>query len=322
MSNDEIEARTTTTEHGMFSSKEDAIAEAKLVRQRECAFEDWADDHYGNEGPPYHSCYGENYDDDETVSISIVDVSAELAKVEAALKRAKASKPKSCGGGSGGSGSGGSSVPAGTVGVFGEVKKAKRPPVDVNRFVRNPAHVAGGNVVPASAYPGKGQNSLAYQIQCISDHNYAMRAFCLEGHPHAHYVTYKPKRALRRGLTWLAPAGSTLDAHGKDPNILDMCHLEFTNHKDGSCLLTGANLLAAVDENTECSKASATPPPPLQFPPTYHWYSHAALTTRRVQPHPAALPTTTRPAALCFLPATRAEPNNALSHHARRTCFI
>ena len=247
MSRTEMELLTTTTEHGVFATKEEAIAKARLVRESECAFEGWAEEHYGDAEPPYDSIDGENYDDDETVSISIVDVSRERAQAAAALKKARASKPRTA---PRGVASGGASAGA-AVGVFGEVQGA-RPPVDVDRFARNPAHVAGGKVVPASCYPGSGRDSFAYLLQCLSDHNYAMRAFCLEGYPHARYVTYKPKRALRRSCTWLAPADSTLDAHGKDRKIMDTCHLEFTGHKDGGCLLTGSNLLAAVDETTEC----------------------------------------------------------------------
>lgn len=111
-------------------------------------------------------------------------------------------------------------------------------------FGRNPCRVDGGVGTPVSAFPGgAGIKGFVYLVQCISDRNYAMRAFCLDGHPSACYVTYKPPRCINKNCTWLSP--TNLNQHGSDLTIVDSCHTDLTNPTDGESCLTTANLLAA-----------------------------------------------------------------------------
>ena len=119
-------------------------------------------------------------------------------------------------------------------------------------FGRNPCRVDGGVGTPVSAFPGgAGIKGFVYLVQCISDRNYAMRAFCLDGHPSACYVTYKPPRCINKNCTWLSP--TNLNQHGSDLTIVDSCHTDLTNPTDGESCLTTANLLAACSApGVEC----------------------------------------------------------------------
>lgn len=96
---DYIEACTTRKVVGEYATKGRAIAAARRERDSTCEFEDWAEDYYEDKPPPYYSCDGENYDDDENVIIEIVDIAHEVAakkkqalEDEKALVKARSSK--------------------------------------------------------------------------------------------------------------------------------------------------------------------------------------------------------------------------------------
>ena len=94
LSADYLEQCTTRRVVGVYATKAQAIGAALSERRSECMFDEWADEYYGDAPPPYHSFDGEwNPDDDEDVTIAIEDVAAEHKKREAALAKAKASKP-------------------------------------------------------------------------------------------------------------------------------------------------------------------------------------------------------------------------------------
>ena len=91
---DYIESCTVRRIVGVYATKAAAIQAARAERRSDCRFDEWADEHYGDAPPPYCSFDGDwNPDDDEDVTICVEDVAAEHKRREAALAKAKASKP-------------------------------------------------------------------------------------------------------------------------------------------------------------------------------------------------------------------------------------
>ena len=226
MSADDVEAQTDTTTVGEYTTRKEAVRAARAARDRSCHFEDWE----GSNEPPFHSADMQNYDNDSEVYIHIVDLAAKAKAVESKLKKLKKGKePK---------GRQQVALASGPA-AFGEVKEPL-PVDDSGMWARHPCRVAGGVNNPASMYPGSAKNSLAYRVQCLSDHNYAVRAFCIRGHNSAKFVTYKPKRCLSKSSTWLTP--ENLNHFGEDPTVVDACHLNMTEPGQGGCLLTAENL--------------------------------------------------------------------------------
>ena len=79
LSQAEIIGRTNTVIKGPFKSKPEALRKARQERDSSCFFEDWAEEFYGSAGPPFDSRDGENYDNDEEVSIR-VDTTANVKR--------------------------------------------------------------------------------------------------------------------------------------------------------------------------------------------------------------------------------------------------
>ena len=87
----ELVSRSTTAVEGQFETEEEAVAQAKRVRQCTAEFEDWADEHFGTGPPPWDSVEGENFDNDSEVLIRVVRQSvldAEKKADEALLQKA------------------------------------------------------------------------------------------------------------------------------------------------------------------------------------------------------------------------------------------
>ena len=130
-------------------------------------FEDWAEAHYGDDEPPYDSCEGENYDEDEHVLIDIVDIAQAiawekqaLARRNEALDRARSAAPPP-------------KTKKTDQAKFGEVRFEYINNFEM--FVRQPCRIEGGVLAdfPNEYGHGTEKNSHAYMLQRISDHNYA-----------------------------------------------------------------------------------------------------------------------------------------------------
>lgn len=91
LSDDYIEACTTTTIVGEYETWEQAKEAAIQERDSNCQFEDWAEDYYDDQDPPYFSSDGQNYDEDDTTHIYIVDIAKEVAQKEKENVQKKAS---------------------------------------------------------------------------------------------------------------------------------------------------------------------------------------------------------------------------------------
>jgi len=136
---------------------------------------------------------------------------------------------------------------------YGEVKLGRLPDHDDQFFVRNLCRIPGGKVSPPESYPGEGKSSYLYWLRRISDQNYAMRSFCLAQDPDsvgARYMTFEKMGVLQRCVAWISP--SNLDAHAKDPTIVDTVHSDLVDPQKGMCLLSGSNLESCVNASTEC----------------------------------------------------------------------
>jgi hypothetical protein len=80
---DYMEACTTTKLVGEYDTRQQAIRDAKEERDSTCQFQDWAEDYYEDDAPPYFSSDGENPDEDETIHICIVEITKEVTSEEA-----------------------------------------------------------------------------------------------------------------------------------------------------------------------------------------------------------------------------------------------
>lgn len=130
---------------------------------------------------------------------------------------------------------------------FGRANRAITP--DVNLFARNPCRIRGSVPRHPGAYPNyhKGKGSFGFLIQRLSDRNYAMRALCLDGHG-AEFDTYQKPGVNYISVVWHPP--TNLEDHAKDETIVDGCHLDLIDSKDGKTYLTGPFLEAAIVDAT------------------------------------------------------------------------
>ena len=128
---------------------------------------------------------------------------------------------------------------------FGRANRAITP--HVNLFAQNPCRIRGSVPRHPAAYPNyhKGKGSFGFLIQRLSDRNYAMRALCMDGHG-AEFDTYQKPGVNYISVVWHPP--TNLEHHGKEETIVDGCHLDLIDSKDGKTYLTGPNLEAAIVE--------------------------------------------------------------------------
>ena len=207
-------------------------------------FEDWAEAHYGDDEPPYDSCEGENYDEDEHVLIDIVDIAQAiawekqaLARRNEALDRARSAAPPP-------------KTKKTDQAKFGEVRFEYINNFEM--FVRQPCRIEGGVLAdfPNEYGHGTEKNSHAYMLQRISDRNYAMRSMCMD-QGGAVYANFSKRNTMCKLVTWYP--NSNLDDHSNDETIVDACHLDLVNKEDGgSTFCTPENLKKAVHPGTTC----------------------------------------------------------------------
>eukprot|EP00562_Extubocellulus_spinifer_P012298 CAMPEP_0178554476 /NCGR_PEP_ID=MMETSP0697-20121206/8353_1 /TAXON_ID=265572 /ORGANISM="Extubocellulus spinifer, Strain CCMP396" /LENGTH=661 /DNA_ID=CAMNT_0020187427 /DNA_START=46 /DNA_END=2031 /DNA_ORIENTATION=- len=93
LSHDDMEALTTRIVVGEYDTLQEAIEAARSERDGECRFDGWAEEHYGDDPPPYCSGDGENMDEDEDVTIRIDDIGEEVRAKEKEMAVARASEP-------------------------------------------------------------------------------------------------------------------------------------------------------------------------------------------------------------------------------------
>ena len=235
----------TTSEHGPYASQAEAVAAARRLRDREAGFESWGDEFYGARPPPWDSADGENYDDDEYVSISLVSSAereAEAAKAAkaAAKELAKAAKsaPKSA-----------PPMPAG--GVVGHDKSLKVVQ-DLQLFARNPAPaVLGGVRSPASAFPNRGGGGFVHLVQRLSDLCYSVAAYCDDPRRGARYAL-KKYQAMTKSVVWVPPPECGLGGRlAPSPDtVVDLVHTDLIDPSNGQARWTDATLLGAVSART------------------------------------------------------------------------
>jgi hypothetical protein len=237
LDDDYIEACTTRRVIGEYDTKKQAVVAAIQERDRDCQFDDWALDYYDDAEPPYESCFGDNYDEDENVVIDIVDIAAQVAKENKALAKARSTKapaPRKA-------------KPSGDR-KFGPQKGNFKP--DLELFLRHPCRVPGGQShLPSKYGHGSGRDSLAYMVQRISDRNYTMRSVCLD-QGGARYFSFTQRNIINKCVAWLAD--SNLNDHADDESIVDACHLDLVNHENGKSYLTAESLKEAVHSGTKC----------------------------------------------------------------------
>jgi hypothetical protein len=218
-------------------SKSEAIAAAIESRDGECSFEGWAEEFYEKSDEPlFFSGDGENYDDDEWVTIYL---RSPAAQDEAAKKAAKAEQRAL-------------SIPKKkpfTI-AFGEVDKSFAPTKDNGIFFRNPSPIDGAKVMPMQSYPG----SFLENVKRDSDKNFLMRSFCLDGSSvsGAKFTTAKKSHVICRTMTWITP--TNLDDFGDDDSIVDCAHpgLFQTGERCFDILLTAESLLKSTSPATRC----------------------------------------------------------------------
>ena len=232
MDDDYREACTTRRVVGEYDTWKQAVAAAIYERDRNCEFEDWAIDHYDDDEPPYESYIGNNFDDDEDVIIDIVDIGEQVDEENQALAKARSSKrpaSRRC---------------------FGPQMGDVQPDLEV--FLRHPCRIQGGQSHLPSKYgnhAGSERNCHAYLIQRQSDRNYTMRSVCLD-QGGATYLSFTKRNVVCKCVAWLPD--SNVNDHADDESIVDACHLDLVNHKNGNSYLTAETLNEAVHSGTTC----------------------------------------------------------------------
>jgi len=135
LTEDYIASCTELTIVGEYDTQSEAVAAAKLARDKNCQLYGWAEELYGDKPPPYESYHGKNFDDDEYFDVDIIDIAKALERKSRELVEARASKTPSA------------KKPAGKgARKFGPQKGNFKP--DLDRFVRNPCLVANAHVGP------------------------------------------------------------------------------------------------------------------------------------------------------------------------------
>jgi hypothetical protein len=227
---------TNTVTVSSHKSKSEAIAAAIESRDRECSFEGWAEEFYAKNEPPFFSGDGENYDDDEWVTIYL---RSPAAQDEAAKKAAKAEQRAL-------------SIPKKkpfTI-AFGEVDKSFAPTKDNGIFFRNPSPIDGAQIMPMKSYPA----SFLENVKRDSDKNYLMRSFCLDGSSvsGAKFTTAKKSHVICRTMTWITP--TDLDDFADDDSIVDCAHpgLFQKGNQSFNILLSAESLLKSTSPATRC----------------------------------------------------------------------
>jgi hypothetical protein len=94
LDDDYIEACTTRSVVGVYKTEKAALKAALVARNSTCQFEGWAEEFYDDNEtpPPYESYEGENYDEDENVSIYIEKFERSKKEEVAAEKKKKEEK--------------------------------------------------------------------------------------------------------------------------------------------------------------------------------------------------------------------------------------
>lgn len=235
MSNAELDARTTCTKHGPYATEAEAVAKARALRDSTPQFEDWAEEHYGHRPPPYESVYGENDDEDENVTISVVRASDQKRAAAAELSKLGAKPPPAAP----------SVSKPGAIGLDPSLK----PTEDKGLFVRHPAPaVLGGRRTPPSAFPP----NFVYCIQRLSDLCHSVAAYAARPSLGARYSLKKLPRVLSKALVWVPPPGYGRGGEHAPPAeaLVDCVTTDLTDPSNGDSLLTADSLLAAACAQT------------------------------------------------------------------------
>jgi len=242
-----IDACTTTTVVGEYSTRKQAIRAAIAERDDSYEFHGWAEDFYEDQGPPFNSIDGENYDDDDCISIYIVDIAKDLAVKEKVMAEARkkfekarsatkaAKKPR---------------LSTDDSPFFGYVEGSVNPDNEI--FIRNPSRIPGGKTRLPGAYTlhGRGRASFVYLIQRLSDRNYCMRNLCLDENAGAYYSSFKLRNVKMLSMAWRPQ--TNLEDHVEDKTIFDAFHTDLFHPKNGRHSLTADVLLKEASSKIEC----------------------------------------------------------------------
>ena len=220
--------------------------------EQEELFEGWADEVYdeGDE-PPFLSADGENYDEDEDVTIRIVceadeadeaarELAAEAAAVPAAPAAPAARAPSAPPSGGG----------AGRIGH----DPSLRPVVDVGIFARHPAPaVLGGSPTPAIRFPGgTNESGFAYLVQRLSQLCYSVAAYCADPRRGARYAVKRMKNVIDKVIIFVPPDSCGRGGpHAPPPAALvDTVDTALIDPSSGNSRLTVNALRRAVGDGT------------------------------------------------------------------------
>jgi hypothetical protein len=238
LSDDYIDSCTNTKVVGSYDTMAQAEQAAIKARNSNCEFDDWAEAFYRGKGPPFFSCDGNNYDDDETMHIYIVDVASEVAGRRKAMEDARSSKPPV--------------QKRAETRTFGPTNVTFSKLEDMKIFMRNPSRIPSEyeKRLPSQyGNGGTGKSSFVYLMQRLSDRNFAMRSLCIDNSG-ARFTSFELPRIITHCIHWIPD--SNLNDHANDDTILDTFHTDLYHHKTGHHCLTAETLLACTKPNMEC----------------------------------------------------------------------